>query len=101
MLKRLKPKQVFYISLIISSFFLLICFSHYFVGSKFSKNLMGIIAESLFIPMTLVVLPVAFFVSLKHLTQDKWSPKTYSFYAFVILLVNLVLVWGAIVYTYM
>lgn len=101
MLKRLKPKQLCYISLILSCFFLLTYFSHYYAGLRLVEFLLGAIVECLFFPTVLLVLPVAFYLSLKHVIKDKWSPKTYSFYAFVILLLNLILVWGSLIHTYL
>jgi len=100
MLKRINTKQLFYLSLVISCFFLIIFFNDYFTRPRFVEILIGFLGELLIIPMILIVLPVTFYISLKQVFNDRFLLKKYSFWSFLILLINLLLVWGSVIFFY-
>lgn len=90
----INSKTLFYISLIIAGYFVLLCINAYIIKSE--RVLIGIIQEMLTIPM-LIIQIFSFFLSIKYCIKNKFRIKEYSFAAFSILLVSNLSTLGSLV----
>ena len=80
---------LFHVIWLSSVYFGLLALNHYVIQSRFV--LFGIIQELVTIPLMLIQLPL-FVSSFVYCVKDSFNIKSYSFWSFVISLVNCVLI---------
>lgn len=85
-------KSIFYISVITSSFLMMIYINHIYI--KLSFVLIGVFQEMLTIPC-LLSQPVILYVALKRLFRVKFKINVYTFFAITISLITMILTWGS------
>ncbi|HTO16343.1 MAG TPA: hypothetical protein VLZ83_11260 [Edaphocola sp.] len=96
MYEKISNKNLFYFSLGIAGYFLLLFVNAYIIKSDFI--LIGVFQELLTIPMLIIQL-FLLFISIKHCIKDEFRIKEYSFWAFSILLVSNLSTLGSLIIT--
>ena len=91
MFKKINNNQLFITSLIISGYFAFLFLNAYVI--KLENVIIGVIQELVTIPALLILL-FLFFFSIKRSIRDKFSIKEYSFWAFVVLFVMVIVTFG-------
>ena len=91
MFKKINNNQLFITSLIISGYFAFLFLNAYVI--KLENVIIGVIQELVTIPALLILL-FLFFFSIKRSIRDKFSIKEYSFWAFVVLFVTVIVTFG-------
>ncbi len=81
----MKTKQLFYLSLIIIVYFVILITNAYII--KCENTLVRVIQEYLTLPILLSQL-VILGVSIKFVMEDKFKVKTYSFWTFVLMFIS-------------
>ena len=94
MFKKINNNQLFITSLIISGYFAFLFLNTYVI--KLENVIIGVIQELVTIPALLILL-FLFFFSIKRSIRDKFSIKEYSFWAFGVLFVTVIVTFGSFV----
>ncbi len=85
MLKKISDKNVFYISLVVVIYFIFLYVNSYIVKAEYV--LIGVLQESLTIPM-LIIQFILLIIVINRCISNKFDVKTYTFFAFIMLIVN-------------
>jgi len=93
MQKKIITQKLFYLSLCVAGYFVLLWINAYAI--KFNLALIGFFQELLTIPL-LIVLLFLFILSVKYCIDDKFRIKKYSFWTFFTLLITILLSFGSL-----
>ena len=87
-------KILFYLSVVIGAYFILLGLNAYVIKSE--HVIMGVIREMVTIPIILIQIILLVF-SIKYCLNNRFNIREYSFWAFSILLLTNLLILGTIV----
>ena len=90
-------RNIFYISVVTSSFLMMIYINAVYV--KWPFVLLGVFQEMFTIPCMLTQ-PVLLFLALKKLFKVTFKMKSYIFFTMVISLTTIILTWGSLLLTW-